>query len=71
MSGPWFVDSSTVAYMRDAVSDAVKYLVDPEGAEAADDEASAVAPMATKGIKAAAMAFEAAVGMDEPPSEMS
>jgi len=51
--------------------DAVEYLVDPTGAAAADAEATAAAPAASRGLKAAAKAFEAAVGMDEPPSEMS
>ena len=51
--------------------DAVKFLVDPTRAAEADASATAVAPVASKGIKAAAKAFEAVVGMDEPPSEMS
>lgn len=51
--------------------EAVSYLVDPEGA--AQSDAASVAPVAaaTKGFKAAVMAFDAAVGMEEPPSEMA
>jgi len=50
--------------------DAVKYLVDPEGASESDASATAIIPAATKGAKMIHKAFDAAVGMDEPPSEM-
>ena len=52
-------------------SDAVQYLVDPEGASASDSAATAIAPVATKAVKGVHKAFEAVVGMDEPPSEMA
>lgn len=59
-----------VPYLIDEgfASDAVQFLVDPTGAAASDSSASAILPGATKGIKAA---FEAAVGMDEPPNDMA
>ncbi|KAI0697983.1 hypothetical protein BC835DRAFT_1269501 [Cytidiella melzeri] len=50
---------------------AVEFLVDPSGAAEAEASATAVAPAAAKGLRAAAKAFEAAVGMEEPPSEMA
>ena len=52
--------------------DAVRYLVDPEGAAESESDASA-APIAAaaKGFNVAQKAFDAVVGMDEPPAEMS
>ena len=47
----------------------IKYLVDPTSAAS---EAEAIPTVvAEKGFKAAAKAFEAAVGMEEPPSELA
>ena len=48
----------------------MQYLVDPDGAAESDASARPIAA-ATKGFTVAQKAFEAAVGMDEPPSEMS
>ena len=52
-------------------SDAVSYLVDPEHASESDASAMAAAAAATKGFKVAQKAFDAAVGMEEPPSDMA
>lgn len=51
--------------------EAVNYLVDPTGASATDSSAAVISPVASKGFKAAAKAFEAVVGMEEPPSELA
>ncbi|GJE95254.1 hypothetical protein PsYK624_114370 [Phanerochaete sordida] len=51
--------------------DAVQYLVDPEGAAASDSSATAFVPVATDGAKVLNKAFDAIVGMDEPPTEMT
>jgi len=49
--------------------EAVQWLVDPTHASDAEAE-SAVTATATRGLKAVASAFEAAVGLDEPPAEI-
>ncbi|KZT63252.1 hypothetical protein DAEQUDRAFT_719630 [Daedalea quercina L-15889] len=46
--------------------DAVKYMMDPSDASASEAQ-SAAASTASRGFKAMEDAFEAAVGMDEPP----
>jgi len=50
--------------------DAISHLVDPSGASSSAAE-SAPAATASKGIKAMGSAFEAVVGLDEPPSDLS
>ena len=53
------------------VSEAVQYLVDPEAASASEASTSPLAPAASNAAKGAAKLFDAVVGMDEPPAEMS
>ncbi|KAH9946760.1 hypothetical protein B0H21DRAFT_693183 [Amylocystis lapponica] len=48
---------------------AARYLVDPSSAASVDAE-GAPGATASRGYRAIASAFEAAVGMDDPPSEM-
>ncbi|CAL1701837.1 unnamed protein product [Somion occarium] len=50
--------------------EAISYLVNPDGASASEAESS-VGASATKGFKFVASAVGAAVGMDEPPTEMA
>lgn len=55
-----------------SASEAVSYLVDPSGASASATETqTAVTENVTKGLGAFASVIEAAIGMDEPPSEMA
>lgn len=51
--------------------EAVRYLVDPDAASSSDASASAFAPAATEAAKGMHRVFEAVVGMDEPPAEMT
>ncbi|KAI0764236.1 hypothetical protein BD413DRAFT_615944 [Trametes elegans] len=49
---------------------AVQYLVNPSAAQAAAEATSGAASGASKGAEAVVSAFEAVVGLDEPPSEI-
>jgi len=50
--------------------EAVQWLVNPTKASQAEAD-SAVTATASRGVRMVASAFEAAVGLDEPPTEMS
>ncbi|KAI0074891.1 hypothetical protein K474DRAFT_1709459 [Panus rudis PR-1116 ss-1] len=66
-----FVPPATLSSVSASqTGEAVSYLVDPSGAAASESE-SAIGATATKGFKVVASAFEAAVGMDEPPVELA
>ena len=57
-------------FTHGTLRDTVRYLVDPEGAAESDASAAPIAA-AAKGFNVAQKAFDAVVGMDEPPAEMS
>ena len=49
--------------------EAVRWMVDPSGASS--EAQSAPASTASRGFKAVEGAFEAAIGLDEPPAELA
>lgn len=46
--------------------EAVRWMLNPSGASASEEQ-SAPASTASRGLRAVESAFEAAIGMDEPP----